>query len=313
MIPVRASSKPSEFVQLQAEAFRSFNIDNSEKSLSKGVWYPTDYLDALQANQHEKDGPRVKWMKDKNICHLGFVDRKTFDPQPGRVFTFIAKTNIAASEALKQLRGGPALLECANAVQLSIWMALHDYLGTSKFDALLSLPRDVFPPLYLQLGATILTDLYPAVAIQGEEDVMPGDICSFKNISNYPKKHPLGPAIAWNTICVQNGDGGTKFMGFGLSADGNLSAEIESIFFKEFNKEALDPHVYFSKQEAEKKVKPTILEALTWEEFQKERSVDANGVSGRLVLKVRRLRLDRIEQLKITPINDIRELIASWG
>jgi len=58
--------------------------------------------------------------------------------------------------------------------------------------------------------------------------------------------------------------------------------------------------------------KPTILEALTYEEFQKERSVDANGVSGRLALKIRRLRLDRIEQLKITPINDIRELIASW-
>jgi len=208
MIPVRASSKTSEFVQLQAKAFRSFNIDNSEKSLNKDVWYPTDYFDALQANPHEKDGPRVKWMKDKNICSLGFVDKKTFDSQPGHEFTFIAKTNIAASEALKQLRGSFALLECGTALQLSIWIALHDYLGPSKFDALLSLPRDVFPPLYLQPGAAILTDLYPAVVIQGEEDVMPGDICLFKNISNYPKNILMalqsnGIQFAFKTVTVE--------------------------------------------------------------------------------------------------------------
>ena len=113
------------FVQLQADTLR---VINQEKSLGKGVWYPVEYLEALQKDLKEKDGPRVQWMKEKEICRLGFVDPKTFDRRDD--FTFVAKAHIVASVALKQLKDGLALLECGNVVQLSLWSALHDYLGS---------------------------------------------------------------------------------------------------------------------------------------------------------------------------------------
>ena len=100
-------------------------------------------------------------------------------------------------------------------------------------------------------------------------------------------------------------------MGFGLSIDGNSSAEIDFQFYNEYNKEPLDPQAYLSQQEVQK-LPPPIKETLTWEAFQRESSKDDRGVSGRLVLKVLRPRFDRLEQLKNTSPEQIRKLIASW-
>ena len=92
------------FVQLQTDAFR---VINQEKSLKKGVWYPVEYLEALQRDLKEKDGPRVQWMKEKENCRLGFVDPKTFDRRDD--FTFVAKHYAARPhEKMREVLMDPA-------------------------------------------------------------------------------------------------------------------------------------------------------------------------------------------------------------
>lgn len=302
-----------EFVLCQANAFKSFNVDNSKKSLEKGVWYPTEYFDALIIAQQN---PRADWMKTKNVCRRGHLFNKSFKQLDARNFTFVAITDAVASEALKQVSEGVALLECATALQLSQWMGLKEYIGEEKFNVLLSQPKELFSPLYLQGGAYILGSLYQKTKIRGEEEVLPGDICYFKNITKYFQKHPFGLAQGYNTICVQAFDkrvskSQAKFMGFGLAEEGNSSSEIDAIFLKEYNKESLDPHYYLSTAEAEKINDSTLRNTLTCEEFQKE-PTEENGSIQRLTLEVQRLRLDRLEKLKKVASDQIPNLLASW-
>jgi len=262
--------------------------------------------------------PRIEWMKKGNLCYQGYVPKKCFSRIEGLQFTFAAKTEVAASKALNTITEGLALLECGTALQLTQWMALKEYIGSERFDILLSFPQNVFPPLYLQHGAYILSALYQEVKIQGEDEVLPGDICYFKNISSYLKKHPYGPSVGYNTVCVvANRHLGTdkkaRFMGFGLAIEGASSPEIESHLFEEFNKPPLIPHDYLSKELADSIPKSATDETLSWGEFKQVQSEDHNGTKGRLVLKIRRPRLDRLEALQNTPPNKIRDLVASWS
>jgi len=310
MTPINTNSTVHEFVHFQAKAIQALKTNNAEKNLDKGIWFPTEYLDALQAAGQQK---RVDWVKDNNLCQKGYIRSKCLERIKDKEFVFVAKTGVAASKALKEITEGLALLECGTALQLSLWIALKDYIGFDNFDTFLSLPGN---PLYLQHGAYILSVLYQEVKIQGEEEILPGDLCYFKNISKYPQKHPIGSAIGYNTVCVLASDRSekkdeAKFMGFDLRVDGSSSSEIESDFFEEYNKKPRDPSGYFPEALAKQK-QSSIQNILTWEEFQQERSEDKNGVSGRLILKVRRPRLDRIEQLKAASPNEIGKLLESW-
>lgn len=279
-----------EFVRAQAACLR---LINGEKSLTKGVWYPNNYCDTLASHPQEKDGKRIKWLKDGNFCQKGYVPN-SFEPQKQCVFTFVVKVGVAASTALDQLQQGLLLLECGTALQLSVWIALKNTIGPVLFDMYHSQPQNRSCPLYLQHGAYILGDIFQHVMIRGEEDLQPGDLCYFKNIRKYRKKHPYGLAEGYNSVYIA----ANKYMAFGLPVEGATSEEIERLLFEEYSKDPLNPYTYMTAAKAREYPNPEMQPALTWEQFQKEPSEDKNGIRGRLVLKVLRPSIDVLDRLK---------------
>jgi hypothetical protein len=63
------------------EIIRKYNSSKDKAFLSKGVWYPVDYIRCLRTDDPENLGEkRYQWLRSKGYLSSGYLDHKLFDP-----------------------------------------------------------------------------------------------------------------------------------------------------------------------------------------------------------------------------------------
>lgn len=324
---------------------QKFAETNDFQSLKGGVWYATDYYKALQqlcsVTKDEKlqktAADRLEWLVNKNKFYIGLAPNSAFqpvrDPNPKSVTTFLPfvfeiKEGVTPSQALEELEKGFSILDCGLACNLAAYRALRDVITPEKFDHLFA--SDSPFPLRLSYDKTKpqIERLFKQVSLRSEEDVQDGDICYFSNIREYIAKNPVAEWRGLNATCIDQV--AKKYVYLGSPREGSQKNEIEVRFWEECNATPVDEGIVRQRiwkylysnyilghEESSRKFVASLRErTYTWEEFQNTPSRSAEKgfrTQGKLDLEVARPNLQRIEELAQTPIEQIREVFASYA
>jgi hypothetical protein len=294
--------------------------------LSKGLWYPTEYCQALQKF---KKITRFDWMVKNGASFHGFVP-ETFTPikdsdlpMKKKVDEYKIAKDVIPSVALESIQNSFCLIGCGTARDVAVYRTLQDLLGKTKFDLLFA--SDSSTPL--QLGThdnNPYKRLFKKVQLLSTASLQPGDFCYFSNIQHYMAKHPFGPARGYNVIYKGN----SQFLGLGLKP-GCLTTDIEKALLDEFNAPQYSEEFFNSKIRSyvygkallqdEQRSKALVHSFANYRMTQKEfdelpncsphASMKANR---RMLLLVDRPDLDKIKMLVESPIENIRKIFVSF-
>jgi hypothetical protein len=248
-----------------------------------GIWHPQEF-----AKKHSADiepaaysGGSVSWK---------FFSKCVSSGNKEEPFTFALKEDLNPSDALRSFERETTILDSGCAYMVVFYRALCSYLGEEKFNALYE--RDCFI-LRAHPYDTLTKFFFKKVEVLESYDVQPGDQCRFNNLMMYSFKHGL-PV---DTYVVCNSD--FNFMGLGIQG---TQREVEEAMLGQFN-------------EPTRVVDGGSLSnnTVSYEEFRDKQTNPPVRKEGRLLLEVLRLHTDRIEQMKNTPLDELDDLLESWG
>ena len=194
-----AQSMVATIQRIAGDSMRRLDPANKDSAaLKTGVYYPIDYLKALERTGNSK---RLTWLVQKNVSYHCFVSPNHFNtvsaPAPAISIQFVLKPGVPAHEALEALLTGPSLIGCGEVCALSIYESLKNAWGIEKFDILFS--GDSPTPLTVKFDDR----WHPLKCFikLAELPAQRGDIIRFSNTPEYGTIHPLGIASNYNTIC----------------------------------------------------------------------------------------------------------------
>lgn len=236
------------------------NYRTAIEELDRAVWYPGQYISALDETQQSK---RLKYFQEKNYAINGYVS-KTFFKRGTDNFEFIAKSKVKPSEALMEVTKGPSLLDCGAVIQTARYRALLAELGEAKFNRLFG--RDHGEPINLcfidnqrqpmryfigftatsYIASRVFLDAglklnqyedlvsfskkvnHESVGKLGSRLVRIGQVISFNNVPKmqYKLKHPFGMGSNYNVVCVEETEGNQLFCAHGIPPEGCSEEEI---------------------------------------------------------------------------------------
>jgi hypothetical protein len=231
-------------------------VRNSEDAkvkgdLTRGIWYPSDYILALkQGNESSKT--RYEWLRSKGHLVDGWLSNKHFSPvttQMGifikrRAWNFLMKDEVLPSDALKAAKVGLSILDCGTVCQIARYDALLKILGEEKFNRLFSEPHgqklnisfddDALNPLrfFFDFAESAKKQVKGSI---GKRIVQKGQMVSFKGVEKYEKKHPSGMGGNYNLICSNETPGEQRYVGHGLPSEGMTEEEIARMMVREYN------------------------------------------------------------------------------
>lgn len=220
------------------------------KKATQGVFYPGDLIHLLEAS---KEHALLEGARNQKCFINGWVNADYFDSvveklpdrrRQIRCFSFIAKDEVTASEALKAAKTGLRILDCGNVCEIALYDALLQELGEDKFNRLFSKEHgqklnigfthdEVQPMRYFCRFTEAAIQQIPGQV--GSRRVQVGDVVSFNGVDEYRKKHPNGMGSNYNVVCIDATPGSQKYVGHGLSAKGAAEAEIALLMANEYN------------------------------------------------------------------------------
>lgn len=214
-------------------------LQNPEK-LTRGIYYPYDYFTALGKTSQTS---KAEQLQNEDLFFHGHAPTDFFELSSDneslsgkRVCTFVLKKGVLPGAALKAIREGLSILGCGETCQIAQWTAVQDILGDQKFNALFAAGTKT--PLII--GSRLSTNPISVLRNYLKEKLTPstrlkkGDHVFLNNIS-YHHKHPLGPAVGFNLICVDDTPGSEKFCGLGLPPEGVTWAELFQQLVSDYN------------------------------------------------------------------------------
>ncbi len=257
MSPINLSDLRNQFgtfvVESMQEMVQGSEKAKQEKNIERGIWYPDEYIQALEGKGKRYDLLRAK-------CHLvdGFLPQQFFDPlyaQVGeytkrRTWSFSPKADRLPSAALKAAKAGLSILDCGAVCQLARYDALLKILGEGKFDRLFgkdhgqpintTFQDDESQPLRYFFrftdNALALAQRRGKKDSEGNRIVQRGQMVSFQGVDRYKQKFPGGVGGEYNLICLTDTPGQQRFIGHGLPLDGLSEEEIALLMVREYNK-----------------------------------------------------------------------------
>jgi hypothetical protein len=164
--------------------------DGDVQLLSKGIYYPHEYYNALKRTNHLE---QIETLKKTDSFYHGYLSSEHFsiDVSLGPMMenccgSFLLRENVRPSEALKAVREGPSLILCGVICQIARLLAVQEILGTEKFDILFA--SNSSTPLKLGLYCPIshlLQFVWVEEPIQGASSdissIKKGDLVKFPN------------------------------------------------------------------------------------------------------------------------------------
>lgn len=286
--------------------------EQNPKVLESGIWYSSDYMTALK-----KTGQLRKFatLQEQGDYYHGMVpsdyfvhDLELYSPTGKGFYQFTLHPKQCASSAVKAMKQGLCLLECATATDLVQYDAILKTIGPKKFDRIFAAQTKT--PLSFNLmhhGKLPLQLLAKARKLSPKETVSKGQFCYLNGYGNFLSKHPLGGHCGFNTLCSEK----ERFLGLGLPVEGNTTEQLKSVFVEGYNqtptwKDILGPRIvssYFS---------PTELSSLNrWQDHQITIE-DLEKDGGTISPAVREFQYDRIEKLVQSSLRGCEEWIHVW-
>ena len=218
-----------------------------------GMWYAIDYS-------------RIINKDDENTQFFGLSNKYYWDIGVARengtslLSYFQSYDYIKPSDALKSFIIGPTFLECANAIQVTIYHHILNIVGEEKFNYLFGnlltpfiITCNVFQPIdlsirkktadgrYEAITGNPLYFLYDKINDFSLESLENNDIVYIGGVSLYKKKHFSGDFPGFNLICYRPSKSDEpRFVGFGPNefATGPLRyEEIRQILVDGYNQE----------------------------------------------------------------------------
>lgn len=160
-------------------------------------------------------------------CASGFESKRTssssFSPK-----YFQIKLGVLPSEALKQARKGPSLLDCLVVAQIAQYRGILHAIGEENFNRKFSATGT--SPLIL--GAIALNPIYKYLdkfAPLSEEKLQSGDLVYFENAADYSVRNPLGAWQGINTLFSKVFPG--KYCAFGFEG---TKTEVEDHLWERY-------------------------------------------------------------------------------
>jgi len=292
-------------------------LNMSNTNLDAGVHYPLPYVKALQDSDSEKNQERLKTFKEYGMSYHGYASPKHFkmvadpeSPSGKQVLTFVLKPGVLASKALEKLESGLSVLGCGETCQVAQYRAILDVLGAEKFDALFA--EDGPTPL-------IVSGTHPKNPISklrnyickkeaNLDEVRRGDLVYFYNAASYQEKHQFGASQGYNSICMHEAGGSSRFTGLGWPSEGLNHGQIQKVMRSKYNADPANPREVLSEKIWKKlpKTRPDFQERqITPAEFTKE--------GGGKIQLVCQLDTKRITALANSTLADARRLLDSYN
>lgn len=304
-----------------------FDTSKVDSVLSKGLWYSTEYCQALEKFNQKN---RLNWMIKNGVPFHGYMP-KTFIPiedsilpTKRKIYQYKISKDVTPSAALESIQNSICLIGCATVMDIAVYRTLQDLLGKKRFDLLFA--GDSSTPLQLGTDDNPCKRLFKKVELRSTASLQPGDFCHFSNIQNYIAKHPFGPARGYNVICKEVDKEDAQFLALGLKP-GCLATDVEKALLDGFNAPqcseaffipSILSYAYGTRLLGDEKRSKELVESLkdcrlTQEQFDKMSNRDAHAsikAERRMLLSVERPDLDKIEMLVKAPLENIRKVFS---
>lgn len=238
----RLNNKISEVIQsIVADSQKRHDFMKNLELLSRGIFYPHDYLAALKAKKQVR---RLDYFLKCDGFYNGYLNPKYFtsvadlsSPSGKKPLSFVLKQGADSVEALQSVRKELSLIGCGEVCQLAQYEAILDIIGVEKFKTLFS--ADSSTPLMLgsKLNNNPIGRLRTYIMKDNPkpEIMKKGDLLYFKNVDSYSTKHLQGSASGYNVICIDDSDEGHKFTTLGLSPQGLTSSQMNEVLIQDYN------------------------------------------------------------------------------
>lgn len=193
-----------------------------------GMWYAIDYSRLINKNDDNRSffGLSNKYYWDIGVARENGTSLLSY---------FQSFDYIKPSDALKSFIIGPTFLECANAIQVTIYHHILNIVGEEKFNYLfgnLLTPFIITPHLFEPINLSIrnktvdgryeaitgnpLYFLYDKIDDYSLDSLENNDIVYIGGVPLYQKKHFSGVLPGFNLICYRpSRSDEPKFVGFG--------------------------------------------------------------------------------------------------
>lgn len=219
-----------------------------------GMWYAIDYSRIINGN-------------DENKQFIGISNKFYWDMEEVAIINgssllsyFQSYDYIKPSDALKSFIIGPTFLECANAIQVTIYHHILNIVGEEQFNYLFGnlltpfiITPHVFKPLYSSIRKKTADGRYEAITGNplyflydkiydfSLDSLENNDIVYIGGVSLYQKKHFSGDFSGFNLICYRPSKSDEpRFVGFGPNQFGSgplTYDEIRQILVDGYNQD----------------------------------------------------------------------------
>jgi hypothetical protein len=215
----------------------NFDRARAIAALQGGVWYSTEYIAAFRkvnAALQKIDLPFT--LKEIGslppIANLKYISKgnapqKYFDSVG--VLMWRVKDDVSASDAIDAALNGPTLTDCGGTCNLARHIALRDFWGKARYDAIfkgrvfLGYPRIDYLDVFVDFAQP---------TNKGTYQIRRGAKVLFCNHPSYGLKHPCGTYQASHMVYA----GKRKYVSIRTPGDGLTKEEVVRFLRDEFNK-----------------------------------------------------------------------------
>lgn len=206
-------------------------IHRKQTNRPLGIWYSNTLATLL--NKKYKDLFYEDW--------TGYCDDELFKKIGNGMFQL--KGGRSATEALRKVIDGVSIMDCGNVSQLVYYLSISDLVGKEVFDNYVAKNQK---PLFIATYTidapkdSVLFDFLSEAKITSpsKENKRPltiGQLCYFRNYSDYLARHPTGNAQGYNSIYLGLNNKGEQeyisFWGSGPKTETEIIALLNERYF----------------------------------------------------------------------------------
>lgn len=201
--------------------------------LNDGLWYPVDYILALNMHAEGNDEIKEKLVAlfRSNRHKKGLANSRYFYMNRSPMSYFL-KDMAAPSEAITNLSEAVNLIDSAMAIQIAFYRAILKMYGEKKFDAYFSNKRDL-PMLAPQVSQTMLADMCDFIS-PDEARQEAGAVSFVYHHLLYSAKNLFEPDGQYFMVESESQDN-PKYIGFGLGINALTLDQIKNHMINKFN------------------------------------------------------------------------------
>jgi hypothetical protein len=251
LINLNTINEPSDFIDIINN-----NYNNLKPiSLGNGLYYFSEYLD-LMKSLFNKNGINtdVESQSIQGITNFNFWNEFKYfrSSEPiRRQLQFRLNESIKPSDGLLSLINGPTICDCANSIQICIYVYILNKCGKEMFDNIFQkilTPFMITQLLYNKLdykkekenvnnilGNPLLflfDDITDDIQKYGVEALQNNDIVYIDGVTNYQKKHLEGNMSGFNMFYKNK-----KFNGFSRKSTWMTYEQVIELLKTEYNKD----------------------------------------------------------------------------